>query len=582
MEPTQTAPGTLVEVGTDGDMLIPEERERHGDQTAGEWIKANLFNSAVSGVITVILGGIGVYLGYRAAVFVGFTARWEPVRANLELFMIGLFPRAERARLITQALMFTGGVGMLVGYMRQRSIRIAEQAGIEPEHTTLREYAGTYWAVTAFVLFSMIIGVRTIDPWLLLLGCFVSAATGYLVTLRPTVGTRGIALALAPVMPLAIVGVVLTLVQDLNNTAAYTLAAILVGALAVVQYAQRPALTLSAGLLLCVAGFQVLSGTHGLSWVYLTAAAAPIVLDLVGSRTERLLGPTAIAVGVTGSFVVLAGGVFLVAFIGFGLISAFVVIAAIAALVSALRRDPGIGMQLGALTVTGVAMWAIGRFIGIDGIDWKDWGGLHLNLVVAAATTILAFPLGLLLALGRRSSLPVLRWLCTAYIELFRGVPLITLLFMAQFFVGFFLNGNDLPLVTKSTIVFTLFSSAYIAEIVRGGLQSVAKGQTEAGQAMGMSPAAITRLLILPQALKAVIPAMVGQFISLFKDTSLLSVIGIPEFLGVREIVHAQAEFRGFGIAETLVFVAFGFWAFSFTMSRESQRLERRLDTGNR
>ena len=127
-----------------------------------------------------------------------------------------------------------------------------------------------------------------------------------------------------------------------------------------------------------------------------------------------------------------------------------------------------------------------------------------------------------------------------------------------------------------------MFSSAYIAEIVRGGLQAVPKGQTEAGQAMGMSPAEITRLLSSRRRCKAVIPAMVGQFISLFKDTSLLSFIGIFEFLGVRDIVHAQEDFRGVGIAETLVFVGFGFWAFSFTMSRESQRLERRLDTGNR
>ena len=241
-----------------------------------------------------------------------------------------------------------------------------------------------------------------------------------------------------------------------------------------------------------------------------------------------------------------------------------------------------LGVRLGVFTLISVGAWQLGRLIDLPGIDWDEWGGLQLNLIAAGATTLLAFPIGLLLALGRRSSLPVLRVLCTAYIEIFRGVPLITLLFMAQLFIGFFLNGQNLPLVTKSIIVFTMFSSAYIAEIVRGGLQAVPKGQTEAGQAMGMSPAGITRLLVLPQALKAVIPAMVGQFISLFKDTSLLSFIGIFEFLGVREIVNAQAEFRGVAIGETLVFVAFGFWAFSFTMSRESQRLERSLDTGNR
>jgi len=123
----------------------------------------------------------------------------------------------------------------------------------------------------------------------------------------------------------------------------------------------------------------------------------------------------------------------------------------------------------------------------------------------------------------------------------------------------------------------TLFSAAYIAEIVRGGLQALPKGQTEAGQAMGLAPPTIMRKIVLPQALTAVIPAMVGQFIALFKDSSLLSIIAVLEFLGVRKIIHAQEAFRSVGIAETLVFVAIGYWAFAFAMSRESQRLERRL-----
>jgi general L-amino acid transport system permease protein len=154
---------------------------------------------------------------------------------------------------------------------------------------------------------------------------------------------------------------------------------------------------------------------------------------------------------------------------------------------------------------------------------------------------------------------------------------------MARFFLGFFLDTDDpLSLPTRAIAAITLFSAAYIAEIVRGGLQSVPEGQTEAGQSLGLRPAGITRLLVLPQALRNVIPAMVGQFISLFKDTSLLFIIGVLEFLGVRDVVHAQQEFLSVGIAETLVFVAFGFWAVSFTMSRESQRLERNLGVGVR
>lgn len=559
--------------------LNEADAPRHGEQSAGEWVKANLFSNVFNSIITIVFGVIGAYLAFRAGKFVFATARWEPIRANLELFMIGLFSRSERTRIVVQLLMMSGAVGLLVGWMRERSIRTAEQAGLAVPKTTLREYWGTYWAAVAFVGFAMVIGVRTINPWLLLIGCAIAAVTGFAVNARnlPT------AAKVIVLVPFALAGGVLTRVPDLNNQGAYTIAIVASIGLAAVAFTQRPSVTLSVGLLFGVAAFQVLSGTGGLAWVYLTAALIPLSNDLVGAASER--APA--AAGWVGTAVVAAGGALLVSLGGVGLdpgtlipIGVFAIAGVCAA--AALRDDPGPGLRFGALAVLGVITWRLGRLIGHEGIDWEDWGGLHLNLVVAAAVTSLAFPVGLLLALGRRSSLPVLRGLCTVYIEMIRGVPLITLLFMAQLFVGFFVNGNNLPLQTKAIIVFTMFSSAYIAEIVRGGLQAVAKGQTEAGQAMGMSPAAITRLLILPQALKAVIPAMVGQFISLFKDTSLLTFIGIIEFLGVREIVFSQEAFRGFGIAETLVFVAFGYWAVSFTMSRESQRLERRLDTGNR
>ena len=236
--------------------------------------------------------------------------------------------------------------------------------------------------------------------------------------------------------------------------------------------------------------------------------------------------------------------------------------------------------------VLGVGLaWAVYQLPVVDfgGVRWTAWGGLHLSLFVTIVCIVLAFPIGLLLALARRSSFPVFRLLSIAYIELFRGIPLITILFMAQFFIGFFLGGGDArSLTTRAIIGITLFTSAYIAEIVRGGLQAVPSGQVEAGQALGLPAPKVTRLIVLPQALRAVIPAMVGQFISLFKDTSLLVVIGFTEFLGVRELVHAQAEFR-IGFQEmTLVFIAFGYWAISYTMSRESRRLEAKLGVGVR
>lgn len=235
-------------------------------------------------------------------------------------------------------------------------------------------------------------------------------------------------------------------------------------------------------------------------------------------------------------------------------------------------------VKLAAVVVVALAIRFIYGVIDSTGVGWDKWSGLHLTLMVSAIAIVLSFPLGLLLALARRSTLPALRWIATGYIELIRGVPLITLLFMGQFVLPFLLPADtDLSTITRAIVAISLFTAAYVAEIVRGGLQALPKGQTEAGQALGLAPPTIMRRIVLPQALRAVIPAMVGQFISLFKDSSLLTIIGVLEFLGVREIAHAQADFRGVAIAETLVFVAFGYWAFAFAMSRESQRLERRL-----
>ena len=212
-------------------------------------------------------------------------------------------------------------------------------------------------------------------------------------------------------------------------------------------------------------------------------------------------------------------------------------------------------------------------------------GRLHLAVAATIAGTALAFPLGLLLALGRRSSLPALRLVSIVYIEAFRAVPLVTLLFLGGYMVGYlFPNTVDPPsFLVRAVIAVTLFEAAYIAEIVRGGLQAVPRGQYEAAQALGLSPVGVMRLVVLPQALRAVIPAMVGQFISLFKDTSLLTIIGFLELIEVTRIVAQQDAFRGQGLRPiALAFVGLVYWAGCSTMSRESRRLERRLGVGER
>jgi general L-amino acid transport system permease protein len=554
--------------------LAEADAPRHGDLTPRQWIRSNLFNTWYNSLITVVFGAFALWAGYYALRFVFVTARWEPVRVNMELFMVGTFPRDELTRIVVQMLLMSGAAGLLVGWSRGRAEQQALDAGLEVQRASFRELLSSYFAIALFVIACLVIGVRTIGPVLVVIGCVVAGITGYLATRRLPLVARLVLLS-----PLVITAVLLTQVGGLDNTAAYVIAVCATVLLVLVNLARLLALTLSAGLLAGVVSFQALSGTDGISWVYLGLALFPITLFAVGAVAERMptwIGWLAVAAlaGVLAWQVVTSG---------IGLIALGLVAALVAAAVAAARRQPDAALRLAAMAFVWAVAYVVARWIDLPGIDWGEWSGLHLSIIVAAAAIVLAFPFGLLLALARRSSLPVLRGMATTYIEIIRGVPLISLLLMGQFFIGFFLN-TDTPLsnVTRATAAITVFSAAYIAEIVRGGLQSVDRGQTEAGQSLGLSPGKITRLLVLPQALRAVIPAMVGQFISLFKDTSLLTIIAITEFLGVREIVHAQAAFRGFGIAETLVFVAFGYWAISFTMSRESQRLERRLGVGVR
>ena len=215
----------------------------------------------------------------------------------------------------------------------------------------------------------------------------------------------------------------------------------------------------------------------------------------------------------------------------------------------------------------------------------ENWGGFLINFYIAIISIVLCFPLGILLALGRRSSFPILRLLSTAYIELIRGAPLFVLLLLAGVALEFFVPPEIAPdVIFRSVTVFTLFTAAYLAEIIRGGLQSIPKGQTEAGKALGLSTVKVIFLITLPQALRNVIPAQIGQFISLFKDTTLAgAALSVFEILNIGKAITKQDDFLGQGlIYESLAFVALMFWVGSFVMSRESQRLEKKLGVGIR
>ncbi len=237
-------------------------------------------------------------------------------------------------------------------------------------------------------------------------------------------------------------------------------------------------------------------------------------------------------------------------------------------------KFPTIGLFLIWLLTLLVSLWLLAGGLGLKIVPIDQLSGLTLTLLVAIVSIFLSFPFGILLALGRQSDLPVIRWVCIAYIELIRGLPLIAILFMAQVMLPLVLPLGMRPeRVIRAIVGFTLFSAAYLAENVRGGLQSIAKGQVEAAKALGLNPFLVLGLIVLPQALRVVTPAIVGQFISLFKDTSLLAIVGLVDLLGIAQSILANPEYQGRNV-EVYLFVAAIYGLFCSLMSWLSRQIE--------
>jgi general L-amino acid transport system permease protein len=407
-----------------GVAFAPEPRGQ-----VARWLRRNLFRTPIDGIISVVGGGLAVYVVYRLARFVLVTGRWDIIRDNLRLLMVGRYPTVHLPRVAVSVVVATLAAGLVAGVIHRHQ---------------------------------------------------VAAGTSAIADLRP---------------------------------------------------AQRAVDLLERfwPLLLGAALILPLTTTLGPSLTVVGAIAAAIAGRVVGARLPRRFDWLVIVAA-------LATPVVLVLYLA-------------------------------------------------DGLGWAGWGGMMLNIFLAVASIVLCFPLGVLMALGRRSRLPLIRSLCTALIELVRGCPLFVLLLMANVALGFFVPRSWAPSdVVRAIVVFTIFTAAYLAEIVRGGLQSLPRGQEEAGRALGLTPTRITFFIVLPQALRNVIPAQVGQFISLFKDTTLAgAAMGLFEVLRIAQAITTQGEFAGQNLLpETLGFVALLFWVGSYTMSRESQRIERRLGVGQR
>jgi len=261
-----------------------------------------------------------------------------------------------------------------------------------------------------------------------------------------------------------------------------------------------------------------------------------------------------------------------------------VVIATIVALVAFSKFVPNLN-RVKLLLIIAFPIFAFiilhGGYFGLTLVETSKWGGLLLTLVLASVGIVLSFPIGIILALGRQSKLPIIKSLSVFYIELVRGVPLITVLFMASVVLPlFFPEGVDFDKLARALIGITFFEAAYVAENIRSGFQAIPKGQYEAADALGLSYWQKMGLVILPQAIKVTIPNLVGTFISLFKDTSLVMIIGLFDLLSMVTVTANDRDWLGME-TEGYVFVALIFWVFTFSMSMYSKRLEKKLDTSN-
>jgi general L-amino acid transport system permease protein len=223
-----------------------------------------------------------------------------------------------------------------------------------------------------------------------------------------------------------------------------------------------------------------------------------------------------------------------------------------------------------------------GTWLFMQYVPTEQWGGLLVTLIISVVGISLSLPLGILLALGRQSKLPIIKTLCIAFIELVRAVPLITVLFMASIMLPLFLPvGMSIDKFLRAIVGVTLFTSAYMAEVVRGGLQAIGRGQYEAASSLGLNYWKSMFFIVLPQALKHVIPGIVNNFISLFKDTSLVYIVGMKDLLEAVKTKNDALEWASASQSITgYAFAAIVFWTFCFSMSRYSMWVERRLDTG--
>ncbi|QND47063.1 amino acid ABC transporter permease [Rhizobium lusitanum] len=265
------------------------------------------------------------------------------------------------------------------------------------------------------------------------------------------------------------------------------------------------------------------------------------------------------------------------------LVAILTIIAFVPLMMPSLPRK-GLNAILAFFVLPIVSFFLLYGGFGLEVVETERWGGLLVTLVIAFVAIAVSFPFGIVLALGRRSKMPVVRMLCVVFIEIIRGVPLITVLFMASYMLPLFMpQGWTVDKLLRAIVGISIFTSAYMAEVIRGGLQAVPKGQFEGADSLGLGYWQKMRLIVLPQAIKLVIPGIVNTYIGMFKDTSLVAIIGMFDLLGIVRQNFADATWASPVTPITgLVFAGLVFWLFCFGMSRYSGFMERHLDTGHK
>jgi His/Glu/Gln/Arg/opine family amino acid ABC transporter permease subunit len=514
------------------------------------WLRKNLFSTWYNALLTLVILWLLVTFIKNLSTWALVTARWEVVSANLRLFMVGQYPPDQMWRVGLCVLIISFLFGLSWGVWGG----------------TLRAFAVTLAA--AYAVLAVLPFALNVRLWLAanVIIIVIGYPLGRLLAGRAGWVVLGWALSL-PVVMLIIQGFRLpSLLALLNNFKVFLIAPYLLPA------------DVMGRVYVGVAWMGLLVGLSWGTWK---------------PRAGRLIASLALMAGVAFLFQLgLQPGDPILG----------VPLPRMAPLMLALAAALGLGYQLGRGRTT-LARWValawglsvlpliylwlgwnpgFGMVQVLPEVNSNFWGGLLLTFLLSIVGIVASFPLGVLLALGRRSNLPVVRGFSIVFIEVVRGVPLVTILFMAQIMLPLFLpEGMRIDRVLRAMAGIVIFSAAYTAENVRGGLQAVPEGQVEAAKALGLSGPLITLLIVLPQALRAVIPANVGQFISLFKDTTLVAIVGLLELLGIGRAVLANPEWLGL-YAEVYLFIAVVYGVFSYSMSYASYRLEAALGVGER